>query len=167
MTEMFFMKGEPNISVRMMEIKDRKPIPTNSAEPQGIARGALILGQSAKNPFSGRSLQSLDPPPQFAIPESPMSDDPIMRITVPVTIGGNILLSARAEQKDMNISRKEHISDVPRSFPYASGQGPRTSMPSTVEDGQVPSLYIALKTAVAVVSVEKLVPTTVIKPVPM
>lgn len=71
----------------------------------------------------------------------------------------------------------------PRTLPYAPGQGPRTTIPSTVDDGHVPSLYIALKifgrrqlptprhrkrdiTAFAVESVAKLVPTTVINPVP-
>lgn len=78
-----------------------------------MARGALTLGHRAKKPVVGRSLQSFDPPPQSAIPESPTSADPIIRITVPVTRGGNIRLSARGEQKDMNISRKEHMSDVP------------------------------------------------------
>jgi len=34
-------------------------------------------------------------------------------------------------------------------------------------DGQLPSAYIELKTALAVDSVAKLVPTTVIRPVPM
>ncbi len=79
----------------------------------GIARGAVILGQRAKNPVVGRSLQSLDPPPQSAMPESPMSATPIMRMAVPVTIGGNILLSTRGGKNDKNISRKEQISDVP------------------------------------------------------
>lgn len=31
--EIFFIKGEPKISVRMMEMKDRKPRPMNSTDP--------------------------------------------------------------------------------------------------------------------------------------
>jgi len=33
MIEIFFMKGDPNTSVRMIEMNERKPIPMNSADP--------------------------------------------------------------------------------------------------------------------------------------
>ena len=72
-----------------------------------------MSGQSWKKPDAGRSMQSLDPPPQLGMPEEPMRDAPIMRMTVPVTMGGKIFLSVRGETKDMNISRNEQISDVP------------------------------------------------------
>lgn len=46
--------------------------------------GALRSGQSSKKPDAGRPKQSFEPPPQFGIPDDPISDAPIMRITVPV-----------------------------------------------------------------------------------
>jgi hypothetical protein len=85
MIEMFLMNGDPKTSTRMMVMKDKNPRPMNSGDPQGSGRGAAMLGQSAKNPVSGLSLQLFDPPPQFAIPDSPISDAPIIRITVPET----------------------------------------------------------------------------------
>lgn len=42
-----------------------------------------------------------------------MREAPIRKMTVPVTIGGNIRFSARGGKNDMNISRKEHINEVP------------------------------------------------------
>lgn len=82
----------------------------------------------------------------------------------PVTIGGKIRWSARGGTKDMLISRREQMRDVPgvnpldssraqgginyapNTFPYASGHGPRVIVPSAaVVEGQVPSLYMALK----------------------
>ena len=112
----------------------------------GSGLGAKIVGHSWKIPLSGRFLQSLLPPPQFAIPDSPISDAPIIKMTVPVTMGGNSLLSTRGLAKDMPISRNEQMSEVPRTLPYASGQGPRVIVPSAaVTLGQVPSLYMALK----------------------
>jgi len=47
------------------------------------------------------------------MPELPMREAPIRKMTVPVTIGGNIRFSARGGKNDMNISRKEHINEVP------------------------------------------------------
>ena len=84
MTEMFLRNGEPNISVRMMLMKDRKPRPMNSGEPQRRGRGASVVGHSWKIPDVGRLWQSLEPPPQFGIPDEPMSEAPIITITVPV-----------------------------------------------------------------------------------
>lgn len=37
-------------------------------------------------PDVGRPAQSFEPPPQFGIPDDPMRDAPIMRITVPIKI---------------------------------------------------------------------------------
>ncbi len=162
-TDAFFRNGDPNSSVRMMLTKDRNPRPMNSGEPQGSGRGAAVLGQSWKGPDSGRCMQLLDPPPQFAIPEEPIRDAPTMTITVPVTMGGKTRFSVRAGMKDMSISRKAHTSDVPeialvrgiiqdtthspRNSPYASGQAPLVTVPSSdVVDGQVPSAYNASKT---------------------
>lgn len=79
----------------------------------GSGRGAKIVGQSWKIPVSGRLWQLFDPPPQFAIPELPMRDVPMSKMTVPVTRGGKILLRALGEQKDMDISRNEQTRDVP------------------------------------------------------
>lgn len=76
--------------------------------------------------------------------------------------------------------------DLPRTIPYASGHAPRVTLPSAaVTEGQVPLAYRALKilqmhlqvefkpqrykrirTASAVLSVAKLVPTTESSPVP-
>lgn len=124
------------------------------------------MGHSSKIPEVGLEEQSLDPPPQFGIPEAPTREAPIIRMTVPVTMGGKIFLRMRGETNDMKISRKEQIRDVPEricseltprhnsvghidtpsTFPYASGQGPLVTVPSAaVVDGQVPSAYIALK----------------------
>ena len=112
----------------------------------GKGLGALIVGQSWYSPDDGLDSQSLLPPPQFAIPLSPIKEAPIRRMTVPVTIGGNIRCSIRTGTKDMNISRKEQMRDVPMTFPYASGQGSRVMVPSAaVVLVQVPSLYSASK----------------------
>ena len=72
-----------------------------------------MVGQSWKMPDVGRPIQSLDPPPQFGMPDEPISDAPIMTITVPVTMGGKMRLRVRGGTKAMNISRKEQMSDVP------------------------------------------------------
>ena len=109
----FFKNGDPNNSVRTIEMNDKKPRPMNSGEPHGKGRGADILGQSSKNPLLGREAQSLEPPPQFGIPESPMREAPMRRTTVPVTMGGKIRRSMRTGTKARNISRNEHIKDVP------------------------------------------------------
>ena len=84
MTEMFLRNGDPNSSVKMMLTKDREPRPMNSGEPQGKGRGANIVGQSSKMPEVGRVLQSLDPPPQLGIPDEPISEAPIITMTVPL-----------------------------------------------------------------------------------
>ena len=62
----------------------------NQRQTHNLGFGAVISGQSRKNPVSGRLRQSLDPPPQLGIPEAPTREAPIIRMTVPVTIGGNI-----------------------------------------------------------------------------
>jgi hypothetical protein len=144
--EIFLRNGEPNISVRMMDTKERNPRPMNSGEPHGKGRLAKIVGHKANMPVSGLEAQSFDPPPQFGIPEDPMSDAPIKRMTVPVTIGGKIFLRIRGGMKDIPISRKEHIKEVPSSIPYASGHAPLVTVPSSaVVEGHVPSRYIASK----------------------
>ena len=152
----------------------------------GNGLGANIVGQSANMPVSGLPAQSLDPPPQFLMPESPMRDAPIRRMTVPVTIGGKMRCSLRAGMKDIAISRREQMrevptkrsvrtskpqrvaKDLPRTFPYASGHASRVIVPSSaIVVGHVPSLYMALNIELAVLSVAKLVPTTVMSPVPI
>lgn len=97
-----------------------------------------MLGQRAKYPVAGLSKQSFEPPPQLGAPELPMRLAPIIKTTVPVrkhkvkrsfvrdergtqeegeflpvTIGGNIRCRVRGGTKDMKISRKEAMSDVP------------------------------------------------------
>jgi hypothetical protein len=160
---MFFINGEPKSSVIIMVIKERKPRPMNSADPQGRGLGAKIVGQRANMPVVGLVAQLLLPPPQSRMPEDPIREAPIIKTTVPVTMGGNIRCKMRGGIKDMKISRKEHIMDVPSTIPYASGQEPR--VPSEFV-GHVPLLYMASKIALAVLKVAKLVPTTLISPVP-
>ena len=90
------------------------------------------------------------------------------------------------ERVSLNCTRHVEEDTVPSTIPYASGQAPRVTVPSAaVVDGHVPSAYMALKicskhsqhatvnehsravlTAFAVPSVAKLVPTTVMRPVP-
>lgn len=72
-----------------------------------------MLGQSWKNPLAGRLKQSFEPPPQFGIPDEPTREAPIIRITVPVTIGGNIRWRSLGGTKDMNISRNAQTREVP------------------------------------------------------
>ena len=112
-TDEFFKNGEPKSSVRTMLIKDRNPSPMNSGEPHGSGRGAEVLGQSWKGPDDGRCMQLFDPPPQLAMPDEPVSDAPTITITVPVTMGGKTRFRMRAGMKDINISKKAHMSDVP------------------------------------------------------
>ena len=130
----FLRKGEPNISVKTMLMKDKNPMPMNSGEPQGNGRGAAMSGHNWKNPSVGRERQSLDPPAQFGPPDDPTSDAPIKRTTVPircqiydekvqvllyygmskpVIIGGKSLFRVRGDVKARNISRNEQIIDVP------------------------------------------------------
>jgi len=114
---MFFKNGEPNISVNMMLTNDRKPIPINSADPQGRGLGANIVGHSWKMPLVGRLRQSFEPPPQFGMPDDPIKEAPIIKITVPVTIGGKIRWRTRGGINDMKISKKAQTKDVPKSIP--------------------------------------------------
>lgn len=98
----FFKKGEPNNSVMMMETNERKPSPMNCGEPHlsnevknlcptpgelGVSYGRacldVVVGQSESGPLAGRAWQPFDPPPQLGMPDEPMSDAPIMTITVP------------------------------------------------------------------------------------
>lgn len=58
-------------------------------------------------------MQSFEPPPQLGMPEDPTSDAPIMRMTVPVTSGGKSFCRNRGGKKDMKISKKDAMSDVP------------------------------------------------------
>jgi hypothetical protein len=58
----------------------------------------------------------LEPPPQFGIPDAPTRDAPIMRITVPVTIGGKMRLRILVGMRDIAISKKEQISEVPARY---------------------------------------------------
>lgn len=55
-----------------------------------------MFGQSWNIPLVGELSQSLDPPPQFGIPEEPISDAPIIRITVPAIRG----LMQRTQSQD-------------------------------------------------------------------
>ena len=115
-------------------------------ETYGSGRGASTFGHSRKNPLLGLSIQPFDPPPQFAIPVLPMSEAPIMTMTVPVTKGGNMRCRIRTGTSDKSISRKEQMREVPRTLPYASGQGSRITVPSVVVVlVHVPSAYIASK----------------------
>ena len=90
--------------------------------------GHIDSWKSCNGPFAVRNWQPLDPPPQLRMPESPMSDAPIMTITVPerdkeasyfvctyqsahhppVTIGGKIRCRARGGMNDRPILRNEH-----------------------------------------------------------
>ena len=79
----FFRKGDPNISVRIMLTNDRNPRPMNSGDPQSKGRGASVVGQSWKIPEVGKFWQPFEPPPQFGAPDDPTSDAPIKRTMVP------------------------------------------------------------------------------------
>lgn len=126
---MFLRKGEPNISVSTMLMKDKNPRPINSGEPQGKGLGARVVGQRAKIPV-GAVSQLLAPPPQLGTPELPTRAAPINTTTVPasvdwdyipnpktwhvpVTKGGKTRLRMRGGTNARNISRKEHMRDVP------------------------------------------------------
>ncbi|CAG8769530.1 4626_t:CDS:1, partial [Acaulospora colombiana] len=75
----------------------------NCGDPQRAAFGAKIVGQSWKIPLVGRRWQSLAPPAQLSPPDSPMSDAPIITMTVPVTTGGKIRFRVLAGAKDRPI----------------------------------------------------------------
>lgn len=104
-TDIFLRNGDPKSSVSIMLTNERNPSPINSGEPHleppssvrlktnktncktyGSGFGAVISGHNWKGPDVGRLLQSFEPPPQLRIPEEPMSDAPIIRMTVPKTI---------------------------------------------------------------------------------
>ena len=129
----FFRKGDPNISVRIMLMNERNPMPMNSGEPQGKGRGASVVGHCWNMPLVGNFWHPFAPPPQFSAPEAPTRELPIKRTTVPVTymydkqlgavgekyvtlpviIGGNNLFSVREGTKARNISKKEQTRAVP------------------------------------------------------
>jgi hypothetical protein len=79
----------------------------------GSGRGAVMSGQSMKKPEAGRDAQSFEPPPQLRMPDEPMRDVPMRRITVPVTSGGKTRRSSFGFENDMPISRNEQTSEVP------------------------------------------------------
>lgn len=128
MIEMFLRKGEPNSSVRMMETNDRNPRPIISGLPHSAGRGALFEGQYMYEPEVGRPSQ-LEPPPQLGMPEEPMRDAPMRRMTVPVTMGGKMRLRVRGGTKDMNISRKEHMREVPAAGRVSTDGGEQAERP--------------------------------------
>jgi hypothetical protein len=80
----FFMNGEPKISVKIMETKDRNPRPMNWGDPHGAAWGAPTLGHRDKGPDVGLAWQPFDPPPQSNMPDEPTREAPIIRTTVPI-----------------------------------------------------------------------------------
>lgn len=83
-----------------------------------------MLGQSRKKPSSGSSEQRPLPPAQFLKPVSTRWTP--MRMTVgPVTMGGKILCSVFGGRKEIKISVKAQMAQVPIRAPYASGQGSR------------------------------------------
>ena len=106
----FFRNGLPNTSTMMMVMKDRKPRPMNSAEPQSSGLGAFIVGQRAKrlkqvdlstararnatctHPVAGRDRHALEPPAQLTKPDLPIREAPIRRTTRPVMCGGKTRL---------------------------------------------------------------------------
>ena len=81
----FFRKSDPNISVRIMLMNERIPMPMNSGEPQGKGRGVNIVGHCWNIPLVGNFWHPFAPPPQFSAPEAPTRELPIKRTTVPVT----------------------------------------------------------------------------------
>lgn len=54
-----------------------------------------MVGQSSKRPDVGRPAQSLDPPPQFGMPDDPINEAPIIRMTVPDNVQ-DILATGRS-----------------------------------------------------------------------
>lgn len=133
----------------------------------GEAAAPRCRGKVEKKPELGLLEQAFEPPPQLGMPELPTREAPISKITVPVTMGGKTRCKILGGTNDMEISKKEAISEVPSTLPYASGQGPREVVPSgAVIVGHVPSEYIASKMEFAVLRVAKLVPTTEMSPVP-
>jgi hypothetical protein len=66
-----------------------------------------------KKPEVGRDAQLFEPPPQLRMPDEPMRDVPMRRMTVPVTSGGNTRRSSFGFENDMPISRNEQTSEVP------------------------------------------------------
>jgi hypothetical protein len=72
-----------------------------------------MSGQSMKKPEAGRDAQLFEPPPQLRMPDEPMRDVPMRRMTVPVTSGGKTRRSSFGFENDMPISRNEQTSEVP------------------------------------------------------
>lgn len=128
----FLRKGDPKISVRTILMKDRNPMPMNSAEPHGRGLGAKMVGQSSNIPLVAVA-QPFEPPAQLGAPEDPISDAPIRRTTIPnenarqsnksglrkcyihepVIIGGNNLLRVLGGANARPISKREHMIEVP------------------------------------------------------
>lgn len=71
MTEVDFIIGAPNLSQRIIVMNTEKPSPRYSAEPQGSACGAEMLGHFAKKAEAVDGLaQGPEPPIQFWKPLS-------------------------------------------------------------------------------------------------
>src|SRR5271156_1139933 len=111
-----FMIGEPNRSARMMVTKTKKPSPMNSAEPQGSACGASLLGQSWYGPDVGREEHEPDPPAQSVNPDCP-SEIPITATVGPVTRGGNSFFSHSGLENERAISSRAQRDAVPSRAP--------------------------------------------------
>lgn len=163
MTEQDFMIGLPNRSQMMMVTKTRKPRPMNSALPQGRGRGALMLGQRAKRPVSGRAAQPPEPPAQLLKPDA-MSLMPMSMTVGPVTSGGKIRLRAFGGQKLIRISIRAQQHCVPNIAPsrekirtwynctavhcYSHPRGHGNLFPSA-SSGHIPFAYICPNAPVA------------------
>jgi hypothetical protein len=113
---MFLRKGDPKISVRMIEMNDRNPRPMNSGDPHGRGLGAKMVGHSSKMPDVAVA-HPLDPPAQLGAPDEPTREAPIRSTTVPVIIGGNRRLRVLGGRKAKNTSNREQMIDVPKTFP--------------------------------------------------
>lgn len=107
-----FIIGLPNLSHRMIVRKTENPSPINSADPQGKACGASLLGQSI---VVGNLEHSPLPPAQFLKP-LPMSFTPISMTVGPVTIGGKIRWRMRGGTNERPISRRAQRHDVPNKL---------------------------------------------------
>ena len=82
----------------------------------------------------------------------------------PVTMGGKIFNMTFGGRNAMRTSSKAHTAQVPSRAPYASGQGSFVPSEST---GQNPLAYIWAKAPSATGMMEKEIPTTETRPVPM
>ena len=110
------MMGLPKRSQMMMVMKTLKPRPMYSADPQGRACGAPILGHTAKGPDSGRSAQAPLPPAQFLKPDS-MSLIPMRATVGPVTRGGKRRFRSLGLMNERPISSKAQSVPVPIRAP--------------------------------------------------